>query len=120
MKHAGTENICTPNKCISDVSLQNSIDPNLSPAEQTVSTTTTDTSQFEISQVNSEGLSYSSFDSNSSSSNTSDTLRGKQYFMSQPILSCESIQAFRKRRSQYKANPLVDNPEDCILLRMTL
>jgi len=75
-----------------------SIDPNLSPVEPTVTTTTTtDTPRLNISQVNSEGLSYSSFDSNSSSSNSSDTLRDKQYFMSQPIPSCKSISAFRKK-----------------------
>jgi len=42
VKHAGMANVCTPNKCICDVSLQNSIDPTLSPVEPTVTTTTTD------------------------------------------------------------------------------
>jgi len=74
VKHADTANVCTPNKCISDVSLQNSIDPTLSPVEPTATTTTTDIPQFSISQVNSEGLSYSPFDNNSSCpSNSSGT-----------------------------------------------
>ena len=31
--------------------------------------------------------------------------------MSQPIPSCESISPSGNRQSQYKANPLLDNPE---------
>jgi len=54
VRYTGTVNVCTPNKCISDVSLQNSIDPTLSPVQPTVTTTTINTPQFSISQVNSE------------------------------------------------------------------